>query len=78
MRKWAYASIIGIEHPESSVNTWFDLFTGLGFDLPLRNYVGILNGKPVAASELFLGAGVAGIYVIATISIFLLQIGSSR
>ena len=66
LRKWAYASIIGLELPETSVNTWFDLFTGLGFDLPLRNYLGILNGEPVAASELFLGAGVAGIYVVAT------------
>lgn len=67
LRKWAYASIIGFELPEINVNTMFDLFTGLGFDLPLRNYLGILNGEPVAASELFLGAGVAGIYVVATI-----------
>jgi ribosomal protein S18 acetylase RimI-like enzyme len=67
LRKWAYASIIGFELPETSVNIWFDLFTGLGFDLPLRNYVGILNGEPVATSELFLAAGVAGIYVVATI-----------
>lgn len=66
LRKWAYASMIGFELPETSVNTWFDLFTGLGFDLPLRNYLGILNGEPVAASELFLGAGVAGIYVVTT------------
>ena len=67
LRKWAYASIIGFELPETSVDTWFDLFTGLGFDLPLRNYVGILNREPVATSELFLAAGVAGIYVVATI-----------
>jgi GNAT superfamily N-acetyltransferase len=67
LRKWAYASIIGFEHPETDVNTWFDVFTGLGFDLPLRNYVGILNGEPVATSELFLAAGVAGIYVVATV-----------
>lgn len=67
LKKWACASIIGFELPETDVNTWFDVFTGLGFDLPLRNYVGILNGEPVATSELFLGAGVAGIYVVATI-----------
>jgi ribosomal protein S18 acetylase RimI-like enzyme len=67
LRKWAYASIVGFEMPKSSVDTWFDVFTGLGFDLPLRNYVGILNGEPIAASELFLGAGVAGIYVVGTI-----------
>jgi len=67
LRKWAYATIIGFGLPESSVKTWFDVFTGLGFDLPLRNYVGLLDGKPVAASELFLGAGVAGIYAVTTL-----------
>jgi GNAT superfamily N-acetyltransferase len=67
LRKWVYAANIGFELPETSVNTCFDLFTGLGFDLPLRNYLGILNGEPVATSQLFLGAGVAGIYWVATI-----------
>jgi GNAT superfamily N-acetyltransferase len=67
LRKWAYASITGFGHPETDVKTWFDVFTGLGFDLPLRNYVGILSGEPVATSELFLAAGVVGIYVVATV-----------
>jgi GNAT superfamily N-acetyltransferase len=67
LEKWAYASIMGFEHPETDVNIWFDVFAGLGFELPLRNYVGILDGEPVATSELFLAAGVAGIYVVATV-----------
>ena len=67
LKAWVYASIIGFGLPETYVDTWFDLFVGLGFDLPLCNYLGILNGKPVATSQLFLGAGVAGIYVVATI-----------
>jgi GNAT superfamily N-acetyltransferase len=67
LRKWAYASIIGFEHPETDVDIWYDVFAGLEFDLPLRNYVGILNGEPVATAELFLAAGVAGIYVVATV-----------
>lgn len=62
LKKWAYASMIGFVLPEMNVGIWFDLFAGLGFNLPLRNYLGILNGKPAAASELFLGAGVAGIF----------------
>jgi GNAT superfamily N-acetyltransferase len=67
LKKWAYASIIGLEHPETNVTIWFNVFAGLGFQLPLRNFVAILNGEPVATSELFLAAGVAGIYVVATV-----------
>jgi GNAT superfamily N-acetyltransferase len=66
LRGWAYASMIGFGVPETYVETWYDLFMGLGFELPLRSYLGNLNGKPVATSQLFLGAGVAGIYVVAT------------
>jgi GNAT superfamily N-acetyltransferase len=67
LEKWAYASIFGFEHPDTEAKTWFDLFTPLGFDLPLRSYVGIVHGEPIATSQLFLAAGVAGIYVVATV-----------
>ena len=67
LKQWAYASILGFGLDETYVDPWFDLFAALGFDLPLRNYLGILNGKPVATSQLLLGAGVAGIYVVATL-----------
>jgi len=67
LEKWAYASIIGFEHPGTEANMWFELLADLGFDLPLRNYVGVLNGEPVGTSELFLAAGVAGIYVVTTV-----------
>jgi ribosomal protein S18 acetylase RimI-like enzyme len=67
LEKWAYASIVGFELPDAEISIWFDVFAGLGFDLPLRNYVGFLDGEPVATSQLFLAAGVAGIYVVATV-----------
>jgi ribosomal protein S18 acetylase RimI-like enzyme len=67
LRVWARTFIIGYELPGSMAVALYDLMAGLGLDLPLRHYVGFMDGEPVAASTLFLGAGVAGIYNVATI-----------
>jgi ribosomal protein S18 acetylase RimI-like enzyme len=64
---WAHAAFVGLGLPVTSVQSGIDLFEGLGFDLPLRSYLGFLDGEPVATSQLFLGAGVAGIYVVSTL-----------
>ncbi|MBI1940985.1 MAG: GNAT family N-acetyltransferase [Acidobacteria bacterium] len=39
-------------------------------DCPMRLFVGYLNGKAAATSELFAGGGVAGIHSVATRSVF--------
>jgi ribosomal protein S18 acetylase RimI-like enzyme len=67
LRRWVSTMFRGFELPDSGERALFDLLIGLGFDLPLRNYVGFLNGEPIATAELFLGAGVAGIYGVATV-----------
>ncbi len=67
LKQWVRTAAIGFGLPDSSEGACFDLFAGLGFDLPLCNYVSFLNGEPVAASQIFLAAGVAGIYWIATV-----------
>jgi ribosomal protein S18 acetylase RimI-like enzyme len=67
LKQWDSTLIRGFGLPDSSEGGFFDLLIGLGFDLPLRNYVGFLNGEPIATAELFLGAGVAGIYGVVTV-----------
>jgi hypothetical protein len=53
--------------PVSVGNLFFDILSSLGYELPMRHYLGWLKGKPVACSSLLLSSGVAGIYIVATV-----------
>jgi ribosomal protein S18 acetylase RimI-like enzyme len=56
--------------PDPHVVTFYELAAGVLLDpaSPLRFYVGYLEGQPVAASELTLAGGVAGLYNISTLA----------
>jgi len=62
LRQWIHIASIGFEVPEEYEKVWYDFFVETVFDLPFRSYLALLNGQPVATSQLFLSAGVAGIY----------------
>lgn len=62
LEHWARVVNTGFGLAAWSERIWVDLFDDLAFALPLRNYLAILNGKPVGTSQLFLGESVAGIY----------------
>jgi GNAT superfamily N-acetyltransferase len=64
---WAHIATVGSEVPPSAESTMLALCAGAGFDLPMRSYLGVLKGEPVAISQLFLAAGVAGISLVATL-----------
>jgi GNAT superfamily N-acetyltransferase len=60
--------IEGYEIPEGMADGWIQAAKALGIGrTPWQLYLGRLNGDPVATHILFNGAGVAGVYGIATI-----------
>lgn len=67
VRIWSHVFTLGYGLPPDWESQVHELWSKLGVDLPIRNYVGYLNGKPVATSCLFIGGGVAGIYSVATL-----------
>ena len=69
LREWCAAMCAGYEMPAWFGETYYDCLINLGLEAqaPPRHYLGRLEGEPVATATLFLGAGVAGIYDVATI-----------
>jgi ribosomal protein S18 acetylase RimI-like enzyme len=67
LRAWAHVFTLGYGMPLDWEDIIFDIWLKLGLDLPVRNYLGYLNGEPVSTSCLFLGGGAAGIYSVATL-----------
>ena len=65
---WAKTFIQGYGLPDTMTPAFLALIEGLGTDLPFRHYLGLLNDQPVATASLFIGAGVAGIYNVATLA----------
>lgn len=69
LRMWSRPFAVAFELPEFVIDPLIELYdpAGFGAGMPLDNYVGWLNGEPVAASSVYYGAGVAGIYNVATV-----------
>ena len=62
LEQWIHVTCISFGIPEHGERRFFELIANLTLDMPVRSYLAVLNGQPVATSQLFLSAGVAGIY----------------
>lgn len=61
------AFVAGFELPEWAAQAWVDATLTFGIEhAPWQCYVGYLDGRPVATNMLFTGAGVAGVFGVAT------------
>ncbi len=67
LRAWAHVFTLGYSLPSDWETSIYDLWIQLGLGFPIRNYLGYLNGEPVATSCIFFGGGVAGIYSVSTL-----------
>jgi GNAT superfamily N-acetyltransferase len=66
LKQWSQVCATGFGMPDFAGEGYYDLMCHVDQDT-VRAYMGWLDGKPVATSLLYLGAGVAGIYNVATI-----------
>jgi GNAT superfamily N-acetyltransferase len=62
LRKWIHIASVGFGVPVKFEDIWYEFFAEAACAPPFRTYLALLDGEPVATSQLFTSAGVAGIY----------------
>ena len=62
LHQWIHVASVGFGVPSEMEEVWFEFFNYAACHIPFQTYLGLLDGKPVATSQLCNSAGVAGIY----------------
>ena len=62
LRQWIHVASVGFGLAEQYEDIWYEFFAEAVFEQPFWTYLALLDGRPVGTSQLFLSAGVAGIY----------------
>jgi GNAT superfamily N-acetyltransferase len=65
--QWVKVAVDGFGFPESARAIASDLFTMLGYDEPMCQYLTWLDGEPVATTTLLLNGKTAGVFNVATL-----------
>ena len=68
LKAWCHAAAVGDGMPVFAEPFLVKLYqTEIKYKQPMKFFLGMLDGKPVATSMYFLGKGVVGIYLVATL-----------
>jgi len=68
LKTWCQVAGAGFSIPEHAVPSIVEWFTiEMKMNQPTKFYLGLLDDKPVATSQYYLGEGVCGIYFVATL-----------
>jgi GNAT superfamily N-acetyltransferase len=70
LQVWVNIFLAGYGVPAEAAPGFFRLLDDLGYDQPARNYLGYIEDRPATTSSVYFGAGVAGIYCVATLPEF--------
>lgn len=62
LQQWIHTASLGFNVPAKYEDVWYEFFAEAVFEQPFWSYLALLDGRPVATSQLFLSAGVAGVY----------------
>jgi GNAT superfamily N-acetyltransferase len=62
LRPWVQVMSVGFGLPKEAESRLLELFSSVAPEPPLQTYLALSDGRPVATAQLFVGAGVAGIY----------------
>lgn len=68
LKAWCYITCVAFGAPADAVPNFVKVIESyFKYKMPVKFYLGILDGKPVSTSGYYLGEGVVGIYFVATL-----------
>jgi hypothetical protein len=68
LKTWCKVAAASFRVPEEVIPSIYDWYAReMDMEQPLKFYLGVLDGKPVATSNYYLGAGVCGLYFVGTL-----------